>query len=49
MGSIPIVYQNGSRDASKKCKKMEKVCGIKFGQEIGQLWVEMKNCGLKMG
>jgi hypothetical protein len=47
-GSIPIVYQNKSRDASKKCKKMGRVYVIKFGHEVGQLWVEMKNCGLKM-
>jgi len=37
MGNIPIVYQNKSGDASKKCMEMKKFYARGFGLKIG--WI----------
>ena len=49
MGNIPILYQNGTVDASKKYLEMKKkLVGEESGGKSVQQWVEMKNCGLKI-
>ena len=50
MGNIPIVYQKGSLDASKKCTDLKKNRSSGFFTKIGaDFLVEMEKDGLKTG
>ena len=49
MGNIPIVYQIGIADASKKCMRLKKNYKRNLTGYFTRLWVEIKNRGLKIG